>query len=82
MKFYLGPGRSGVGAATRAGDRDAKATAWTSVGLAKLGHGERGPRWLDEFKSAHLKRDRDALRELDAPSSRPSGDPRFPRPYL
>lgn len=66
LRSHLGKGRSGVGAAKRAGDDAAVAAARHRVGLAKHGLGERGPYWWDEPEDDRIARARDALAELDA----------------
>lgn len=66
LRSHLGKGRSGVGAAKRAGDDAAVAAARHRVGLAKHGLGERGPYWWDEPEDDRIARAREALAELDA----------------
>ncbi|GAA2071374.1 biopolymer transporter Tol [Microbacterium hatanonis] len=66
LRSHLGKGRSGVGAAKRAGDDEAVAAARRRVGLAKHGLGERGPYWWDEPEDDRIARAHDALAELDA----------------
>jgi hypothetical protein len=66
LKSHLGRGRSAVGAAKRAEDADAIASARKRVNLAKHGLGERGPYWWDESEADRLRRAREALLQLDA----------------
>nr|WP_233189250.1 biopolymer transporter Tol [Subtercola sp. Z020] len=71
LTSHLGRGRSGVRVAKRAApdggaDADAVAAARHRVGLAKLGLGERGPRWWERPDADRLAQAREALRDLDA----------------
>ena len=66
LKSHLGRGRSGVGAAKRAGDADRVAASRTRVGLAKHGLGERGPYWWEHPEADRLARAQEALEALDA----------------
>jgi hypothetical protein len=65
LLHHLGVGRSGVRAATRAGDDAAVAAARARVQLAKTGLGERGPAWWDQDDDERRARWESALRALD-----------------
>lgn len=66
LKSHLGRGRSGVRVAKSHADEPAVAAARQRVGLAKLGLGERGPRWWERPEPDRLAQARQALRDLDA----------------
>ena len=65
LKSHLGRGRSGVGAAGRAGDEVAKAASRNRVNLAKHGLGERGPKWWESELADRIARAREALSDLE-----------------
>jgi hypothetical protein len=65
LLHHLGVARSGVRAATRAGDDDAVAAARARVQLAKTGLGERGPAWWEQSDDDRRARWEAALRELE-----------------
>jgi hypothetical protein len=70
LLHHLGVGRSGVRAAKRSGDDAAEATARARVHLAKIGLGERGPVWWDQYDEDRRARWESALRglaDLDGP---------------
>lgn len=60
---HLGRGRSGVRAATRAGE--SPAAARRRVDLAKHGLGERGTPWWEQDSQARRLRWEESLRELE-----------------
>lgn len=61
---HLGRGRSGVRAATRAGEDPSPARR--RVGLAKHGLGERGTPWWEQDSTRRRSRWEEALTDLDA----------------
>ena len=65
LKSHLGRARSSVRAAKTSGDDERLADVRRRVGLAKLGLGERGPRWWETAEPERLRQARDALDELD-----------------
>ncbi|MFC6714121.1 biopolymer transporter Tol [Branchiibius cervicis] len=65
LTSQLGRGRSSVRVAGRRGDDDAVAAARQRVALAKLGLGERGPRWWERAESARIEQARQSLRQLE-----------------
>jgi hypothetical protein len=65
LLHHLGVARSGVRAATRAGDADAVAAARARVQLAKTGLGERGPLWWEQSDDDRRARWEAALRALE-----------------
>lgn len=66
LKSQLGRGRSGVRVAGRAGDDEAVAAARRRVALAKLGLGERGPRWWERPEAERIEQAHRSLRQLEA----------------
>ena len=65
LLHHLGVARSGVRAATRAGDDDGVAAARARVQLAKTGLGERGPAWWEQADDDRRARWEAALHELE-----------------
>jgi hypothetical protein len=63
LKSHLGRGRSGV--RTARGDVELAATRRRTQ-LAKVGLGERGPRWWEQTEAERRERWESALDELDA----------------
>lgn len=63
LKSHLGRGRSGV--RTAAGDAELAATRHRTQ-LAKVGLGERGPKWWEQTDAERRERWESALAELDA----------------
>jgi hypothetical protein len=66
LLHHLGVARSGVRAASRAGDDVAVAAARARVQLAKAGLGERGPAWWEQSDDVRRARWEAALRELES----------------